>query len=106
MSFLFLFVSLARAAEPAWTTREVPLHRWDDGEITVATLEPSSRVEVLVTDGDKTRVRRGIDFGWIPSDALTRDEPADAAPEPSAPSFTFGPGMTITPKPGGAPPAR
>lgn len=82
MSILFVLVSLARGAEPtsAWTTREVPLNRWNDGAIVVATLDPGTRVEVLVADGAQTRVRRGIDFGWLPSDALTKDAPANAAP--------------------------
>ena len=101
MSILFVLVSLARGAEPteAWTTREVPLHRWNDGAIVVATLEPSARVEVLVADGTLTRVRRGVDFGWIPSDAITTEAPPNAAP-----TFTFGPGTTLTPTPGGTPP--
>jgi hypothetical protein len=102
MSILFVLVSLARAAEPvaAWTTREVPLHRWNDGAVVVATLDPGARVEVLLADGAHTRVRRGIDFGWVPSDALTKEAPADAAP-----TFTLGPGMTLTPS-GTTPPAK
>jgi hypothetical protein len=100
MSILFVLVSLARGAEPssAWTTREVPLHRWNDGAIVVATLDANARVEVLLADGTQTRVRRGIDFGWIPSDALTREEPPGAEP-----SFGFGDDITIVPTPGTPP---
>jgi hypothetical protein len=102
MSILFVLVSLARGAEPtqAWTTREVPLHRWNDGAIVVATLDPNARVEVLVADGTQTRIRRGVDFGWVPSDSLTKDRPADAV----EPSFGFGDNITVVPKPGGTPP--
>ena len=105
MSILFVLVSLARAAEPtdAWTTREIPLHRWSDGAVVVRTLEAKVRVEVLVADGNQTRIRRGVDFGWVPSDALTKDEPPGAIDEPP-PSFGFGNNITIVPKPGGTPP--
>ena len=103
MSILFVLVSLARGAEPteAWTTREVPLHRWNDGAIVVRTLEAKVRVEVLVADGNQTRIRRGVDFGWVPSDSLTKDEPPGAIAEPS---FSFGNNITVVPKPGGTPP--
>ena len=103
MSILFVLVSLARGAEPtsAWTTREVPLHRWNDAAVVVATLDPGARVEVLLADGAKTRIRRGIDFGWVPSDALTKDAPPNATAEPS---FGFGDNITVVPKPGGTPP--
>jgi len=103
MSILFVLVSLARGAEPtdAWTTREVPLHRWNDGAVVVATLDPKARVEVLLTDGNQTRIRRGVDFGWIPSDALTTTAPPGATDD-----FGFGNNITIVPKPGGTPPPR
>jgi len=102
MSILFVLVSLARGAEPtdAWTTREVPLHRWNDGAVVVGTVDANARVEVLVADGNQTRVRRGVDFGWVPSDSLTKDRPLDAA----EPSFGFGNNITIVPRPGGTPP--
>jgi hypothetical protein len=101
MPFLFVLVSLARGAEPteAWTTREVPLHRWSDGAVVVTTLDPNARVEVLVADGTRTRVRRGVDFGWVPSDALTRNAPPNA----TEPSFGFGDDITVIPTPGGRP---
>jgi hypothetical protein len=96
MSFLFAFVSLAFALEPAaaWTTREVPLHRWVDADLTIATVDPGSRVEVLTTDGQQTRIRRGIDFGWIPSDALTQEAPAGAI---DLGGFGFGSNITVMP---------
>ena len=103
MSILFVLVSLARGAEPtdAWTTRQVPLHRWSDGAVVVATLDPKARVEVLLTDGNQTRIRRGVDFGWVPSDALTKEMPPGATDEAD---FGFGNNITIVPKPGGTPP--
>jgi hypothetical protein len=104
MSILFVLVSLARGAEPtdAWTTREVPLHRWSDGAIVVRTLPEKARVEVLLVDGNQTRIRRAADFGWVPSDSLTKDAPPGAIDE--APDFGFGNNITIVPKPGGTPP--
>ena len=105
MSILFVLVSLARGAEPteAWTTREVPLHRWNDGAVVLRTLDAKVRVEVLVADGNQTRIRRGVDFGWIPSDALTTTAPPGAIAEPT---FNFGNNITVVPKPGGTPPTQ
>lgn len=106
MSILFVLVSLARGAEPteAWLTREVPLHRWSDGAVVLRTLPEKARVEVLVADGNQTRVRRGVDYGWVPSDSLTKDAPAGAIGD--APDFGFGNNITVIPKPGGTPPPR
>jgi hypothetical protein len=77
MTALLLLVSLSWADEPkaAWTTRSVSLQRWADADIPVAEVDADARVEVLFVEGTKTRVRRGMDFGWVPSDALTTKEP-------------------------------
>lgn len=100
MPVLLLLVGLALAQAPAapsapaapppadaelvtptwWLAREVPLARWAGQAPVVATLPAGSEVTLLLRDGDQARVRHGLDFGWVPADALSEAPPADAAP--------------------------
>lgn len=100
MSVLLLLVGLALAQTPAaptapaappaatdelvtptwWLAREVPLARWAGQAPVVATLPAGTEVTLILRDGDQARVRHGLDFGWVPSDALADAPPTDAAP--------------------------
>lgn len=63
--------------------REVPLARWSDRpDVVVATLPAGTELSLVLTQGQLVRVRHGIDFGWVPLDALQAIEvapPADPA---------------------------
>lgn len=77
---LLLLLSTA-FAEDAWLTDPVDMVRWPDGEaVTVKTLTSGAKVEILVQDegAELVRVRSGIDFGWVPADTLTTEQPEDA----------------------------
>lgn len=51
--------------------REVPLARWSDRpEVVVATLPAGTELSLVLTQGELARVRHGIDYGWVPLDAL------------------------------------
>lgn len=69
----------ATAVAPSAThtlAREVELSRWPDQPSTVGSLPAGSPVNLVVLDGDKARIRHGVDYGWVPADALVPAEPA------------------------------
>lgn len=68
----------------AWITREVPLARWPDADAAVRTLAAGDEVEVVLREGERVRVRRELDFGWVPADAVADQPPAAADPAPAA----------------------
>ncbi|MEL6346703.1 MAG: hypothetical protein AAFV53_26555 [Myxococcota bacterium] len=61
-----------------WTARAVDLVRWQGTDGNSATVDAGKRVEVLLEDADTglVRVRNGTEFGWVPRDALSIEEPA------------------------------
>lgn len=63
-----------------WVARAVPLLRWPDGQGTVAMLEAGTEVTVILREEDQVRVRRELDFGWVPADAVV-DQPPAAEPD-------------------------
>lgn len=60
-----------------WITEATPLQRWPDGGPAVRTLAKGDEVEVIVREGDLVRVRKELDFGWVPSSALSEQPPAE-----------------------------
>jgi hypothetical protein len=91
--FLAFLVRLA-SAETLYTASPVTAARWPDSDRPVAfPLEAGDRVEVLARQGDKVRVSKGPDFGWVLASALTDKAPmpdlpldVDADPPPEAPA--------------------
>jgi hypothetical protein len=71
---LLFLVSLC-FAETNWTTGATTGTRWPDVAAVSLTLAAGDEVEVVLRDGDKVRVRKGSDFGWVASGALTSQEP-------------------------------
>lgn len=102
MHLLLLLVGLALAQAPAtsappvapvaglvpsaeitptwWLAREVPLARWANQAPVVSTLPAGTEVTLVLRDGELARVRHGLDFGWVPADALSEAPPAAPAP--------------------------
>jgi hypothetical protein len=79
--FLLLF-SLA-LAEDLWAVAPAEGVRWPDVPTVSVKLTAGDEVEVMVRDGDKVRVRKGNDFGWVAATALTDVAPPkveDAGP--------------------------
>ena len=69
-----LLLSLVRA-EDLWATGAVDAVRWPDVTAVSVSLAEGDRVEVLAREGDKVRIRKGTDFGWVPAASLTDVEP-------------------------------
>lgn len=66
--------------------REVPMARWfDRPELVVSTLPAGTEITLVLTQGELTRVRHGIDFGWVPTDALQAVTVDAAPPTPPTP---------------------
>ena len=95
---LVCLLSSARAEE-AWVKADVALVRWLDSTVVTTSLTTGDKVDVLVHDGGKVRVRKGTDFGWMDAAGLSdtvvaKPEPADlfalpgAAELPAIPSPT------------------
>ncbi|MDP2309437.1 MAG: hypothetical protein Q8P18_25675 [Pseudomonadota bacterium] len=103
--FLLLLCSHA-FAEDLWALAPVEGVRWPDVTTVSVTLTEADRIEVLVRDGEKVRVRKGTDFGWVAASALTDVEPVKPAVEggdDEMPSFTI-PGAEEAPPAPEAPP--
>jgi hypothetical protein len=102
-------------AEDAWTTRDAPALRWPDAEKVSLQLEAGDKVTVVYRADGLVRVRKGSEFGWVPEDALTAQDPTPTAEDavgawdlPEMPSFdmpTLGGGPRIAPKLDAAPAA-
>ena len=74
---LFCLFSLA-FAEDLWAVAPTTGTRWMDVADVSVELAAGDRVEVLVRDGDKVRVRKSTSFGWVAASALTNVEPPKA----------------------------
>jgi len=70
------------SAQQHWIARAVPLMRWPDGVGTVAMLEVGTQVNIVDRQDDMVRVRRDMDFGWVPVDAVVDAQPGDAPAQP------------------------
>lgn len=96
---LLLLATLAMA-EDLWVILPVDAVRWPDGAAVAVKLGTGDQVEVLLRDGDRVRVRKGTDFGWVAASALSVtpiDKPIDLS-LPGAPDVpTLPDGMHITP---------
>ena len=79
---LSLMPTAAPAADSVVLTQDATLKRWSQGEAVVAELTAGTPVVVILEDGDMVRVRKDLDFGWIPAAALASAD--DAAPEDAA----------------------
>lgn len=90
--FLLFLCSIA-FAEDLWAVAPVEGVRWPDVTTVSVTLTEADRVEVLVRDGEKVRVRKGTDFGWVAASALTNVEPVkptvEGAEGDEIPEFTI-----------------
>lgn len=62
-------------AEDAYTIAETPSTRFPDADVAGPSFDANLRVEVLVHDGDRLRVRDGDDYGWIAASAVTASAP-------------------------------
>jgi hypothetical protein len=96
LALLFLtFINLA-FAEDAWVVNATELVRWPETvtpNAPVRSLEVNDKVEVVLRDGAQVRVRKGIDFGWVPATALTDKEPVVETP----PALELTPGLELPP---------
>lgn len=72
--FLFSFAF----AETRWATADTEAVRWPDSTTVTLKLADDDEVEVLATEGDKVRVRKGADFGWVPANSLSTEAPPKA----------------------------
>jgi hypothetical protein len=69
------------SAEARWLVADTASQRFPGEEIAGPTFTAGTEVEVIVTDGDRVRVRKDEQYGWVPASALT-----DAAPIPTLPT--------------------
>ncbi len=83
--FVFLlglaFSALA-SAETMWLSADAPSTRFPDSATAGHGFSAGDKVEVLVREGERARVKSAAGFGWIAASALT-----DLAPENASPAF-------------------
>ena len=61
-----------------WATEPLKPVRWPGSTVTVTDVELNERVEVVLVDGDMVRIRKNLDFGWVPTSGLTAIDPITA----------------------------
>ncbi len=76
---MLLLLAAFAFAEDLWAVAPAEGVRWPDVTAVSLRLAEGDKVEVLVRDGEKVRVRKGTDFGWVAATALTNVEPAAPA---------------------------
>lgn len=69
-------IPIEAVAQTWWLVQDVELQRWPDGGPAVEALKAGTEVELILTDGDKSRVRKDLSFGWVPSSAVSTQPPA------------------------------
>lgn len=79
MLLLAWIISFAHA-EDAWLSADVEALRWPDKPYVSASFTRGDYVEVLLRDGDKVRVRKENDFGWVPAADISTIEVKPAPP--------------------------
>jgi hypothetical protein len=101
---------LGASADARWLTEATTAVRFADGTGTGPTLAAGDRVDLIVVEGDKARVRKDDHYGWVPATLLTADAPPPApgaAPqlghEPALPPLLSQPLGTPRPAPAPAP---
>jgi len=81
-------IGLALAGD-GWMNEDAELIRWPEADVekqvSVASVKVGEKVEVLVVDEEAklTRVRSGDDFGWVASDKVSDEDPAESGGEKS-----------------------
>ena len=85
-----------REGSTVFTTEAVDLLRFPDAALTLTTLEPGAKLEILLVDGALVRVRKGVDIGWLPVAKVSATPPAPALALPEAPAA---PTLPATPTP-------
>ncbi len=73
-----IFGGSAWAADVVYATAEVASVRFPDADTAGPTFAKDARLEVLVEDGDRLRVREGDKYGWIDATLVTTEAPAAA----------------------------
>ncbi|MFT5687138.1 MAG: hypothetical protein ACI8RZ_008095 [Myxococcota bacterium] len=58
-----------------WATEPLQPVRWPGSTVTVTDIELNERIEVVLVDGDQVRIRKNLDFGWVPTASLTAEDP-------------------------------
>lgn len=78
---LALTLGAEAVAEDAYVAAETPSLRFFDADIAGPTFASNTKVEVILRDGDRARVREGDSYGWIAAAALSA-APADPMSDP------------------------
>ena len=80
MFTLLLTMGIALAqdvGDKRFVTSDVKLLRYPDATEVSANVKKGAKVEVVVVGETLIRVRSGRDFGWIPSELLSEEAPAE-----------------------------
>lgn len=89
---MFLLLVSLCLADQRWVAADVEAVRWPDVTTVSLKLKKGDEVETLLKDGERVRVRKGFDFGWVPATSLTEAAPVAApadAPADAPLDFTF-----------------
>jgi hypothetical protein len=71
-------VQVGPKAEVRWLVSESGSTRFPGESEPGPTFAAGEMVEVVLVEGDRTRVRKGDRYGWVPNAALTIEAPATA----------------------------
>ena len=87
---LLLLISSSLAGDTVWAIEDVQSTRFPDADTPGLLVEAGDELEIVYREGDRIRIKKSIEFGWIPADKVTEEAPAEDAEEPSpGPTFDF-----------------
>lgn len=62
--------------DTVWVVEEIRSERFADAAVTGPVFRPGEPVTVLFVEAARLRVRKGDRYGWVPSTAVTSEDPA------------------------------
>lgn len=70
-------LSFATRGESRWLTEDVEAERFFkfEGEAQGLQLYKGDQVEMIITNGDRVRVKKGTKYGWVSATLLTAEAP-------------------------------
>lgn len=68
-------LSFGPTGEPRWVVADVEAKRFAEGDEAGPALKAGDEVELVFTEGDRVRIKKGDRYGWIAASAVTEEAP-------------------------------
>src|SRR5687768_8435035 len=73
-------ITLRSSADARWLVADTASQRFPGEDVPGPTITAGTEVVVIVTEGDRVRVHKDDQYGWVPASALTAVAPMPTMP--------------------------